>query len=71
MLEDVDYENMQVSSMVSPGEKKLQIFDWLYKHDDYKIKPLHTMLQKLSAFASYDGETKWMKFLIKDDLLKQ
>ena len=30
------------------------------------------MLQKLSAFAkSYDVETKWMKFLIKDDLLKK
>ena len=36
--------------------------------DDYKIKPLHIILSKTCAFVkSYDGETKWMYFSIKND----
>ena len=43
----------------------------LYK--DHKVKPLHIMLPKTSAYVkSYDGQTKWMYFLIEDDdLLKK
>ena len=43
-----------------------------YLYDDYKIQPLHILLRKMSAYVkSYDDQTKWMYFLIKDDdLLK-
>ena len=38
--------------------------------DSYGIKPLHIMLPKASAYVkSYDGETKWIYFLIGDDEL--
>ena len=42
-------------------------------YNDYKVKALHIMLPKTSAYVkSYDGHTKWMYFLIKDDdLLKR
>ena len=41
-----------------------------YLYDDYKIKPLHIMLSKPSAYVkSYDGQTKWIYFLIEDDEL--
>ena len=40
--------------------------------DDYKIKPLHTTLPKASPYVkSCDGKTKWMYFLINNDLLKK
>ena len=36
----------------------------------YKIKPLHIMLRKTSAYVkSYYGEIKWMWFLNEDDIL--
>ena len=39
-----------------------------YLYDDYKIKPLYLMLPKMKAYVkSYDGQTKWMYFLIEDD----
>ena len=32
-------------------------------YDDYKIKPLHIMLPKTSAYVKiYNGQTKWMFF---------
>ena len=41
-------------------------------YNDHKIKPLHTMLPKTSAFVkSYDGPIKWIYFFIKDDDLLQ
>ena len=41
-----------------------------YLNDDSKMKPLHIMLPTISAhIESYDGETKWMYFLIEDDEL--
>ena len=42
-----------------------------YLFDDDKVKPLHIMLPKTSAYVkSYDGQTKWTYFLIEvDDLL--
>ena len=39
-------------------------------YNDNKVKPLHILLPKRSAYVkSYDGQTKWMYFLIKDDEL--
>ena len=37
------------------------------------MKPLHIMLPKASAYVkSYNGQTKWMYFLIEnDDLLEK
>ena len=42
-------------------------------YNDYKVKPLHIILPKTSAYVkSYDRQTKWMYFLIKnDDLLEK
>ena len=38
----------------------------MYNH--HKVKQLHIMLPKTSAYVkSYDGQTKWMYFLIEDD----
>ena len=69
LSEDVDNKNMQVSTMVSSGEKINKYFIG-YKDDDHKIKPLRIMLRKRSAYVKrYVGETKWMYFLIKDDEL--
>ena len=37
-------------------------------YDDYRIKPLHIMLPKMSAYGrDNDGRTKWIYFLFKDD----
>ena len=60
------------SNKISFGEKNYKYFVG-YLDDDYKIKPLHIMLPKTSAHVkSYDGQTKWMYFFIKDnDLLKK
>ena len=39
-------------------------------YNDYKVKPLHIMLPKTSAYVkSYGGQTKQMYFLIEDDNL--
>ena len=54
LLKDVDIENYN------------QFIGYLY--NDNKVKPLHIMLPKTSAYVkSYDGQTKWMYFLIEDD----
>ena len=55
--------------MVSFSEKKIIGC----KDDNHKIRQLRIMLPKTSACVkSYDGETKWMNFLIKNnDLLKK
>ena len=61
---------MLVSIKIYFGEKKYNYFiDYFYK--DHKVKPLHIMLPKASSYVkSYDGQTKWMNFLIEgDDLL--
>ena len=56
----------------SDGEKNYK-YILGYKDGDYKIKPVPIMLPKMSAYVkSYDGETTWKNFLIKDDdLLKK
>ena len=39
-----------------------------YLYNNHKVKPLHIMLPKTSAYVrSYDGQTKWIYFLIEDD----
>ena len=39
-----------------------------YLYNNSKVKPLHVMLPKTRAYVrSYDGQTKWMYFLIGDD----
>ena len=37
-------------------------------YNDHKVKPLHIMLPKTSAYVkSHDGQTKWVYFLIEGD----
>ena len=42
-------------------------------NNNHKVKPLHIILPKTSAHVkSYDGQTKWIYFLIEnDDLLEK
>ena len=63
---------MLISTKISRGEKNYKYFIG-YLNGDYKIKPLRIILPKISAYIkSYDGETKWMHFLIEDEeLLKK
>ena len=62
---------MLVSNNISFGEKNYKCFIG-YLHNDHKVKPLHIILPKIGTYViSYDGETKWMYFLIEyDDLLE-
>ena len=57
--------------MVSSGKKNYKYFIG-YKDDDYRIKPLRTILPNTSTYVeSYDREIKWINILVKDDdLLK-
>ena len=72
VLKDVDIEKVLVS--------KKDFFWWKnyiyfigYLHYDHKIKPLHIMLPKTSAYVKgYHGQTRWKYFLIEnDDLLEK
>ena len=48
-------------------KKKLKILYWLLANDD-KAKPLFIMLPKTSTCVKgYNGQTKWIYFLIEDD----
>ena len=39
-------------------------------YNNHKVKPLDIIFPKVSAYVrSYDGQTKWMYFLIEDDEL--
>ena len=43
-----------------------------YLHNGNKVNQLNITLPKTSAYVkSYDGQTKWMYFLIEDDDLFQ
>ena len=57
--------------MVSSGKKNYKYFIG-YKDDDYRIKPLRTILPNTSTYVKrYDREIKWINILVKDDdLLK-
>ena len=66
-LENADVGKVLVFNKISIGEKIYKYFIG-YLHNDNKVKPLNIMLPKTSAYAkSYDGQTKWMYFLIEDD----
>ena len=68
-LKDVDIEKVLVPNKISFDEKNYKYFIG-YLDNDNKVKPLHIMLPKTSAYVkSYDGQTKWMYFLIEDDEL--
>ena len=58
LLEYEDIVSILISSIVSSGEKNYKYFiGW--KGDDYKIKTLHIMLPKQSAYIKLeDGESK-------------
>ena len=58
---------IKASSKIFSGEKNYKYFIG-YLYEDYKVKLLHIMLLKTSAFVkSCDGRTKWMYFLTEDD----
>ena len=39
----------------------------IYLYNDHEVEPLHIMLPKTSGYVkSYEGQTKWMHFLIED-----
>ena len=66
-LEDVDIEKILASNKILFGEKNYKYFIG-YLYNDDRIKPLHMMLSKTSAYVkSYDGQNKWMYFLIEDE----
>ena len=66
-LEDVDIEKVLVFNKISSGEKNYKYFIG-YLYNGYKVKALYRVLLKPSAYVkSYDGQTKWMTFLIKND----
>ena len=69
---DVNIEKVLVSNKISFGEKSYKFYiDYLY--NDHRVKPLHIMFPKTSAYVkSYDGQTKWVYFFIEDhDLLEK
>ena len=59
-----------MSNKISFGKKNYKYFIG-YLYYDNKFKALHIMLPKSSAYVNrYDGQIKWMHFLIEnDDLL--
>ena len=66
-LEDVDIEKVLVSNKTSSAEKDYKYFIG-YFYNDYKLKWLHIMLPKTSAYVkSCDGKTKGMYFLVEYD----
>ena len=69
---DVDIEKVLVSNKISLDKKNYKYFIG-YLYNDDKVKPLHIMLPKTSAYVnSFDGQTKWMYSLIEDnDLLEK
>ena len=66
-LKDINIQKILVSNNISFGEKNYRYFiGYLYK--DHKVKPLHIMLPKTSAYVKrYDGQSKWIHFFIEDD----
>ena len=42
-----------------------------YLYNDHKVKSLHIMLPKTSAYVKVNGQTNWMYFLIEDDELTE
>ena len=70
-LEDIDIEKVLVVNKIF-SEETNNIYFFGYLDNDFKVKPLHLKLPKTSTYTkSYDGQTKWMYFLIEDDDLLQ
>ena len=66
-LEDVGIDNILVSNKVSLGEKNYKYFI-NYLCNDYKIKSLHIILSKMSAYVkSMMVQLNGCIFLIEDD----
>ena len=65
-LRDVDIEKVLISNKISFGEKNFKYFIG-YSYDDHKVKPLHIIRPKTSAYVKSYGQTKWIYFLIEDD----
>ena len=66
-LRDVYIEKVLVSNEISFADKSYNHFIG-YSYNDHKVKPIHIILPKTSAYVkSFDGQTKWMYFLIEDD----
>ena len=62
LLKGVDIEKVLVSSKIYFREKNFKYFIG-YLYNGNKVKPLHIMLPKRSAYVKiYDGQTKWMYF---------
>ena len=67
-LKNADIEKVLLSNKVSFGEKNYKYFIVGYLHNDNKARPLNIMPSKTNAYVkSYEGQTKWMYFLIEDD----
>ena len=65
-LGDVDIEKVLTVNKISLGQNNYRHFIF-YLYNGNKVKPLNIMLPKTSAYVkSYDGQTKWIYFLIKD-----
>ena len=63
----MDIEKVLVSYKISFGKNNYKYFIG-YLYNDHKVKPLHIMVPKTSAYVKiYNGQTKWMHFLIEDD----
>ena len=69
---DVDTEKELLPNKISFSEKNYKYFIG-YLYNDHKVKALHIMLPKTSAYVKgYDGQTKWMYFFIENyDLLEK
>ena len=58
----MDTEKVLVSNNISSGEKSGKYFI-CYLCNDNKVKSLHKMFPKTSAYVKrYDGQTKWIYF---------
>ena len=68
----VDVEKVLLSNKIFFDEKNYKYFIG-YLYNDDKVKSLHIMVPKTSAYVKrFDRQTKWMYFLIEnDDLLKK
>ena len=59
---------MLIIAVLSPELPKVRPHFVGYLHHGYKIEPSHIMLPKTRAYLiCYDGQTKWVYFLIEDD----
>ena len=68
-MKDEYIEKVLMSNKISFGEKTCKYFNG-YMYNNNKVKSLHIMLPKTSAFVKvYDGQTKWMYLLIEDIIL--